>query len=67
MARAEKASGETIAEILSADQNDLDEACRSAATSQPSWAAALSHDRAEIVGWLIRESASTRLKAETDW
>jgi hypothetical protein len=41
-------TGETIAEILPADQNDGAETYRSAAKSPPSWAAALPHDRTEV-------------------
>ncbi|MCU1236010.1 MAG: Aldehyde dehydrogenase [Candidatus Solibacter sp.] len=75
-------TGETILEIPSADQTDLDEAYHSAAGSQPSWASALPSERAEVmrraagimevrrsefVDWLVRESGSTRLKAEIEW
>ncbi len=75
-------SGETLAEIAMANQSDLDAAYQAAAHVQPKWAAALPAERAtvmlrsaaimqerhqEIVDWLIRESGSTRLKAELEW
>jgi aldehyde dehydrogenase (NAD+) len=75
-------TGETLVEITIADQTDIDEAYQSAQRAQPAWAAALPAERAavmrrvatgmeerrkEIVGWLIRESGSTRLKAELEW
>src|SRR6266481_4879162 len=61
---------------------DLDEAYESAAKAQVSWAARNPAERAaimlrssrimeqrrdEIVDWLIKESGSTRLKAELEW
>ncbi len=63
-------------------QSDLDEAYRSAAKAQVGWAARLPSERAdvmirsaeimkvrrhEIIDWLIRESGSTRAKAELEW
>ena len=75
-------SGETVAEIVQADQTDLDDAYKAAAKAQVSWAALAPSDRvaimlrsaaimqarrAEIVDWLIRESGSTRVKAEMEW
>ena len=75
-------SGETLTEIVQADQTDLDDAYQSAAKAQVSWAALAPSDRAavmlrsaeimqarhtEIVDWLIRESGSTRGKAEMEW
>jgi aldehyde dehydrogenase (NAD+) len=75
-------SGETLAEIALASQSDLDEAYRSAAKAQAAWAALPPSERAsvmyraaalmdarheEIIDWLIRESGSTRVKAETEW
>ena len=75
-------TGETLAEIVQANKTDLDEAYESAAKAQVSWAATNPAERAaitlrftrimeqrrdEIVDWLIRESGSTRLKAEQEW
>ncbi|CAH2598577.1 4-hydroxybenzaldehyde dehydrogenase (NADP(+)) [Rhodovastum atsumiense] len=74
--------GETILEIPSAGLADLDVAYATARVAQPAWAASLPTVRAtvlrraacimrarrgEIVDWLIRESGSTRLKAEMEW
>ena len=42
-------TGETITAIQSADQSDIDDAYQSAANSQPSWAAALPLQRAEVM------------------
>lgn len=65
-----------------ANQGDLDEAYQSAAKAQVAWAARLPSERAavmrrsitimearhdEILDWLIRESGSTRYKAELEW
>ncbi|TAN24309.1 MAG: aldehyde dehydrogenase family protein [Acidobacteria bacterium] len=75
-------TGETLAEIAMANYSDLDEAYQSAAKAQVAWAARLPAERAavmirslqimearheEIVEWLIRESGSTRNKAELEW
>lgn len=75
-------SGETLAEIALANEKDLDEAYQSAAKAQIGWAALLPAERAavmvraaaimetrhqEIADWLIRESGSTRAKAELEW
>jgi aldehyde dehydrogenase (NAD+) len=75
-------TGETLAEIVQANQADLDEAYQSAAKAQLSWAATSPAERAaitlrftrimeqrrdEIVDWLVKESGSTRLKAEQEW
>ncbi|HJZ18110.1 MAG TPA: aldehyde dehydrogenase family protein [Stellaceae bacterium] len=75
-------SGATLADTVMANQADLDEAYHAAATAQVSWAARLPAERAavmlrsasimearhgEIVDWLIRESGSTRVKAELEW
>jgi aldehyde dehydrogenase (NAD+) len=75
-------SGEVLAEIVQADKSDLDEAYRSAAKAQRSWAAAPPAKRAavmlrsldimkarhdEIIDWLVRESGSTLAKAELEW
>ncbi|WP_263357671.1 aldehyde dehydrogenase family protein [Acidicapsa ligni] len=75
-------SGETLAEIQQANKDDLDEAYSSAASAQIAWAAATPMTRAavmfrsaqiieerhdEIVDWIIRESGSTKAKAELEW
>jgi aldehyde dehydrogenase (NAD+) len=75
-------TGATLAEIVQADKNDLDEGYQSAAKAQVSWAARNPAERAaimlrasrimeqrrdEIVDWLIKESGSTRMKAELEW
>jgi aldehyde dehydrogenase (NAD+) len=75
-------TGETLAEIVQANENDLDEAYQSAAKAQVSWAARNPADRAaimlrssrimeqrrdEIIDWLVKESGSTRMKAELEW
>ena len=74
-------SGETLAEIVMANESDLDDASRSAAKAQVAWAARLPSERAEvmvraaammqarhqeIVDWIIRESGGTRAKAELE-
>ncbi|MFA7940687.1 aldehyde dehydrogenase family protein [Klebsiella oxytoca] len=71
-----------LTEIVQASQSDLDEAYRSAAAAQKSWAAmGVSHRTSvmlnaaqimeqrhdEIVDWLIAESGSTRIKAEIEY
>ena len=75
-------SGETLAEIVMANQSDLDEAYQAAAKAQIEWARRLPSERAavlirsaaimqerhqEMVDWLIRESGSTHVKAEGEW
>lgn len=75
-------TGETLVEISAADLRDVDEAYESAQKAQPAWAGRLPAERAEvlrraatvmearhdeIIGWLIRESGSTRVKAEAEW
>ncbi len=74
--------GSLLLEIEQADRDDLDAAYAKAAEVQPAWAALGPSARAavlykavevfdrrheEIVDWLIRESGSTRLKAEIEW
>ncbi len=74
--------GSLLLEIEQADRDDLDAAYAKAAEVQPAWAALGPSARAavlykavevfdrrheEIVDWLIRESDSTRLKAEIEW
>lgn len=75
-------SGESLTEIELADARDLEEAYQAASKAQASWrralpaqradvmlrcAALMQNRRAEIVDWLIRESGSTRVKAEGEW
>jgi aldehyde dehydrogenase (NAD+) len=75
-------TGQTLTEIVQADKSDLDEAYKAAAKAQLSWAAKLPSERtavmlrsatimeqrrAEIIDWLIKESGSTRIKAEGEW
>ena len=75
-------SGEVIASFGKADASDVDEAFTAATQAQGEWAQALPSQRAavfrsaaavmeqrheEIVDWLIRESGSTRGKAEIEW
>ena len=75
-------SGAMLAETVMANRGDLDEAYHAAAKAQVSWAARLLAERAavmlrsasimearhgEIGDWLIRESGSTRVKAELEW
>ena len=71
-----------LVRIPLANEQDLDEAYRGAAVAQPRWAATMPGERAallrraadimearreEIVTWLIRESGSTRMKANVEW
>lgn len=75
-------TGDILVRIPLANQQDLDEAYHAAAEAQPKWAALLPGERAavlrraaaimearreEIVTWLIRESGSTRTKANIEW
>jgi aldehyde dehydrogenase (NAD+) len=75
-------TGKTLAQIALADRSDLDDAYLSAAKAQMSWANKLPAERtavllnaaqimqarrSEILDWLIRESGSTRIKAEWEW
>lgn len=72
---------EVLVRIPLADEQDLNEAYRAAADAQPKWAATLPGERAailrragaimaarreEIVTWLIKESGSTRVKANVE-
>ncbi|WP_437306442.1 aldehyde dehydrogenase family protein [Sorangium sp. So ce388] len=74
-------TGETLVEIPLANARDVDDAYRAAEHAQHKWAAALPQERRdvleraahiveerreEIVGWLVRESGSTRVKAELE-
>ncbi|WP_136476133.1 aldehyde dehydrogenase family protein [Pseudomonas sp. DG56-2] len=71
-----------LLEIPQANRDDLDAAYREAGRVQPHWAAlgpaaraAVLHEvvavfdrrRDEIIDWIIRESGSTRLKAQLEW
>ncbi|MFN3595991.1 MAG: aldehyde dehydrogenase family protein [Rubricoccaceae bacterium] len=71
-------TGETLLEVSLASRDDVDEAFRAAEAAQQDWmaqppqaragvlaaAAALMEQREdEIIGWLVRESGSTRTKA----
>lgn len=75
-------SGEVLLSLPKASYEDLDEALRAAEAAQPAWAALGPTARAdimrravalfdarkdEIIDWLVRESGSTRLKAEIEW
>ena len=75
-------SGQALAEFSDASVEDIDEAFRGATAAQREWAEMLPVMRAdvmrrfaqimearreEIVGWLIRESGSARMKAEMEW
>lgn len=71
-----------IVNLAAASTDDLDRAFRAAARAQPAWArmlpgeraalfhravAALDRRRDEIVGWIVRETGSTILKAMAEW
>jgi len=75
-------SGDVVAEISQANQDDLNDAYIGAANAQVAWEDRLPGERAEvmrraatvmevrrdeIIGWLIRESGSTRIKATLEW
>jgi aldehyde dehydrogenase (NAD+) len=75
-------TGKTLTEIVQADKSDLDEAYKAAANAQLSWAAKAPTERAavmlrsatimerrhdEIIDWLVKESGSTRVKAEIEF
>ncbi len=74
--------GSQLAQIVQADRDDLDEAYRQAAEAQVKWAATGPAERAAvmhrvvqlfdehreaIIDWIIRESGSTRIKAQIEW
>jgi aldehyde dehydrogenase (NAD+) len=82
MANINPFSGSDIFSIALANRADLDEAFAAAASAQQQWDAVLPAEKAavfrraasimedrreEIVSWLIRESGSTRIKAELEW
>src|SRR5690606_11115866 len=75
-------SGKSLLSIAMADKTDVDAAFRQAQTVQASWAATGPSARGdimrkavaifdarkdEIIDWLVRDSGSTRLKAEIEW
>jgi aldehyde dehydrogenase (NAD+) len=75
-------TNEVLLEIPQGDRSDLDDAYAAAARAQDAWARELPSTRGEIlldaaailerrheevVSWLIRESGSTRLKANLEW
>jgi len=75
-------TGKPIVDLGMADQSDLNAAYEAASKAQPAWAATLPEERAtvmlrsaaimelrrqEILEWLVRESGSTRIKAEIEW
>ncbi|GHS79623.1 aldehyde dehydrogenase [Pseudomonas sp. PAGU 2196] len=74
--------GSQLAQIVQADRDDLDEAYRKAAQAQVQWAATGPAERAAVmhrvvqlfdehreamIDWIIRESGSTRIKAQIEW
>jgi len=80
--RPQSYNDEVLVEIPHAGERELDEAHAGAVKAQKAWAAMLPADRSavmrkaaevmerrhdEIVGWLIAESGSTRIKAELEW
>ncbi len=75
-------TGEVLCEIVGGDRTDVDDAYEAAAKAQAKWASMLPAQKAailqrvvtviearkdEIVNWIIRESGSTRIKAEAEW
>ncbi|MGI0522857.1 aldehyde dehydrogenase family protein [Rhizobium giardinii] len=73
---------DTVAEISLASLSDLDLAFEAARSAQAEWAKTLPSERAavflravailearkdEIIGWIVRESGSTRIKAGIEW
>ncbi|WP_191833573.1 aldehyde dehydrogenase family protein [Pseudomonas fluorescens] len=73
---------QTLLQIPMANRDDLDAAYRSARQVQPDWAAQspaarsqvmlqavriFDERREEIIDWIIRESGSTRIKAQIEW
>ena len=75
-------TGEQLLSLPMATREDLDEAYRTAAQAQVEWAAmgptargdvmrraveVFDQRKDEIVDWLIRESGSTRIKAQIEW
>ncbi len=75
-------SGDVLLEIKQADRDDVDAAFAAGARAQTAWAVStpavraqvfrraagvMEARRSEIVEWLIKESGSTRLKANLEW
>ncbi|WP_367257181.1 aldehyde dehydrogenase family protein [Pseudomonas sp. stari2] len=75
-------TGESLLEISQADRQDLNQAYVFAEQAQASWAAMAPGQRSaimlkavqifddrreEIIDWIIRESGSTRIKAQIEW
>lgn len=75
-------TNEVLVSIPLANEGDLNEAFHAARYAQPNWCRMLPAERSkilrraadimeerreEIVGWLIRESGSTRIKANVEW
>lgn len=73
---------QTLLEVVQADRNDLDCAYLEAEKAQVAWAAMgpghrsaillratqiFDERREEIINWIIRESGSTRIKAQIEW
>ncbi|WP_026091406.1 aldehyde dehydrogenase family protein [Blastomonas sp. AAP53] len=71
-----------LGEISLASESDLDEAYQAAAAAQRSWGKSLHSERSalflrvlaildqrkdEIIGWIVRETGSTLLKATAEW
>ncbi len=74
--------GSVVADLALASLDDLDRAYRAAARAQKAWAKTLPSERSalfhralavierrreEIIGWLVRETGSTLLKAAVEW
>ncbi|MDP9512732.1 aldehyde dehydrogenase family protein [Pseudomonas protegens] len=75
-------TGQCLLQISLANRQDLDQAYAKARQTQGQWAASspaqrsevllnaariFDERREEIIGWLIRESGSTRIKAQIEW
>lgn len=75
-------TGQTLLEVVQADRSDLDRAYLEAEKAQVVWAAMgpgqrsaillralqiFDERREEIINWIIRESGSTRIKAQIEW
>ncbi|WP_165998810.1 aldehyde dehydrogenase family protein [Bacillus sp. Cs-700] len=75
-------SGEEIFTLNSASEEDLDKAYKTAKEAQKSWAqttpgkrqqildkvaALMTERKEEIVDWLVKESGSTKIKANVEW
>ncbi|MCK9490297.1 MAG: aldehyde dehydrogenase family protein [Xanthomonadales bacterium] len=75
-------SGDTLLKLELANADDLDQAAAAARKAQVSWAAEgpgvrsqvmhravaiFDQRRDEIIDWLVRESGSTRIKAQIEW